>query len=79
MQWLKDKGMITADKKAEQSTREGVIAARTLPDRKSVILAEVNCETDFVAKNELFLQFVDKLLNRGLETKENIENCDDKN
>jgi elongation factor Ts len=79
MQWLKDKGMITADKKAEKSTREGVIAARTLPDRKSVILAEVNCETDFVAKNELFLQFVDKLLNRGLETKENIENCDDKN
>ena len=43
LQWLKNKGMVTAEKKAEKSTREGVIAARTLPVRKSAVLLEVNC------------------------------------
>lgn len=43
LQWLKNKGMVTADKKADKSTREGVVAARTLPDRKTAVLLEVNC------------------------------------
>lgn len=67
LQWLKSKGIATAEKKADKSTREGVVAARTNPDRTSAVLVEVNCETDFVAKNELFLKFIDSLLNRSIQ------------
>lgn len=58
--------MATAEKKADKSTREGVIAARTNPERTAATIVEVNCETDFVAKNELFLKFIDSLLNKSI-------------
>ncbi|MDF1751136.1 MAG: translation elongation factor Ts [Verrucomicrobiales bacterium] len=54
---LRKKGIADADKKAGRDAKEGVIASKILDDGTG-ILVEVNCETDFVAKNENFQEFV---------------------
>ncbi|MEM9478521.1 MAG: translation elongation factor Ts [Verrucomicrobiota bacterium] len=59
---LRKKGIASADKKAARAAKEGVIASRISEDGKTGILVEVNCETDFVAKNENFTSFVDEIL-----------------
>lgn len=72
MLWLKNKGLLTADKRSDKETREGVIASFVTPCRRKAVLLEVNCETDFVAKSDLFLKFVDTLGNRFLSSEEGI-------
>lgn len=52
---LRKKGAASAAKKADREAKEGVIAQAILPGAKVGVLVEVNCETDFVAKNEGFL------------------------
>lgn len=52
---LRKKGTASAAKKAGRAANEGVIAQAILPGARTGILVEVNCETDFVAKNEDFL------------------------
>lgn len=59
---LRKKGIADADKKSGRAAKEGVIASRILDGGKTGILVEVNCETDFVAKNEKFREFVDAIL-----------------
>ena len=59
---LREAGAIKAAKKADRSAKEGIVAAQIDPDAKHGILAEVNCETDFVAKNENFQGFVRELV-----------------
>jgi elongation factor Ts len=54
---LRKKGVATAAKKSGRSASEGVIAQSISRDRSKGILVEVNCETDFVAKNEDFVEF----------------------
>ena len=54
---LRAQGTIKAAKKAGREANEGVIAHYIQPDSKAGVLVEVNCETDFVAKNEQFLEF----------------------
>jgi len=54
---LRKKGVATAAKKAGRAANEGVIAHYIRPDGKLGLLVEVNCETDFVAKNESFREF----------------------
>jgi len=51
---LRAKGVANATKKASRSANEGVIAQSILPGAKVGLLLEVNCETDFVAKNDVF-------------------------
>ncbi len=55
---LRKKGMATADKKASRATNEGMIDYYIHPGAKVGVLLEVNCETDFVARNEDFKAFV---------------------
>ncbi len=64
---LRKKGIASADKKAARATSEGVIASRIDADAKTGVLVEVNCETDFVAKNENFQSFVEGLVNHVAE------------
>ena len=59
---LRKKGIADADKKADRAAKEGVVASRISADGKTGILVEVNCETDFVAKNENFREFVEAIL-----------------
>jgi elongation factor Ts len=54
---LRKKGMASADKKASRTTNEGMIDYYIHPGSKVGVLLEVNCETDFVARNEEFRAF----------------------
>lgn len=56
---LRKKGIASAAKKAGREAREGVIAQYIQPDSRVGVLVEVNCETDFVARNETFRAFAD--------------------
>jgi elongation factor Ts len=55
---LRQKGLAAAQKKAGRETNEGTIAAYVHPGNRIGVLVEVNCETDFVARNEEFQIFV---------------------
>src|SRR3982751_6309341 len=55
---LRTKGIASAGKKASRATKEGIVAAYIHLQGKVGVLVEVNCETDFVAKNENFRAFV---------------------
>ncbi len=54
---LRKKGVASAAKKAGRNAGEGVIARCVSSDKSKGVLVEVNCETDFVAKNEDFVSF----------------------
>ena len=58
---LRKSGAASAAKKATREAREGVIAQYIAPGGKSGVLVEVNCETDFVARNEAFRAFCDDI------------------
>jgi elongation factor Ts len=55
---LRKKGMASADKKSARTANEGMIDYYIHPGAKVGVLVEVNCETDFVARNEDFKAFV---------------------
>jgi len=55
---LGKKGIASASKKASRSAKEGIVASYIHLQGKVGVLVEVNCETDFVAKNEVFREFV---------------------
>ena len=57
--FLREKGIATAAKKASRIAAEGVVAAKIAGN--TGVLVEVNCETDFVAKGEQYLAFVDSV------------------
>ena len=58
---LRKKGVATAAKKAGREAKEGVIVQHILPGSRVGVLVEINCETDFVAKNESFRAFCDDI------------------
>ena len=58
---LRKKGVATAAKKASRDAKDGIIAQYVQPGAKVGVLAEVNCETDFVAKNETFRAFGEEI------------------
>ena len=57
VQWLRQKGLMVAAKRAGRATNEGVIQSYIHPGNKIGVLVEVSCETDFVAKTDQFIQF----------------------
>lgn len=59
---LRKKGQKIAAKRGENEAKEGVIFAQTTEDGKVGVLLRLNCETDFVAKNEDFRNFVQSLV-----------------
>lgn len=58
---LRKKGISLASKKSSRATKEGIIASYIHLNGKIGVLVEVNCETDFVARNEEFKNFVKDL------------------
>lgn len=72
---LRKKGIADAEKKAGRAAKEGVIASRIVDGEKTGILVEVNCETDFVAKNENFTSFVEEIIDHiaGSESADSVE------
>lgn len=69
---MREKGLAKAAKKAGRIAAEGLVKVAMTPDHDVASIVEVNSETDFVAKNEEFVQFVDKLAEMAL----NAENDD---
>ncbi len=65
---LRKKGAATAAKRADKAANEGVIATAISGDHKRAAMVEVNCETDFVARNEEFSGFTRKLASYVLDT-----------
>jgi len=59
IQWLREKGISKAEKKASRVAAEGVAEVRT--EGNTGIIFELNCETDFVAKNEKFKSLVQRI------------------
>ncbi len=56
--FLRKKGLAAAEKKAGRETKEGLVSAYIHPGNRVGVLVEVNCETDFVARNEEFQALV---------------------
>jgi elongation factor Ts len=61
---LRKKGTVTATSKGSREAREGVIAQYIAPDGRLGVLVEVNCQTDFVARNDMFKAFADDVARR---------------
>lgn len=59
---LRKKGAAVASKRAERSANEGLIVTKISDDRKHGAIAEVNCETDFVAKNNDFVNLANEVI-----------------
>jgi len=55
--YLREKGIASASKKSGRATREGRVVSYIHPGDKLGVLLEVNCETDFVARGEQFIEF----------------------
>ena len=68
---LREKGLAAAAKKAGRVAAEGLVLAEVASDRKSGSLVEVNSETDFVAKNEDFIAFVQNMAKQVLASSAN--------
>ena len=61
IKFLRERGAIKAAKKAGREAKEGIVFANIDAESRSGVLVEVNCETDFVAKNDNFKAFVSEL------------------
>ena len=69
VKFLREKGLAVAAKKASRIASEGVVDILVSEDGKTAAMIEVNAETDFVAKNEKFLDFVKGILKTIIATK----------
>ena len=64
---IREKGKLVANKRADRDAAEGVVLAKVSDDKKTGAMVVLNCETDFVAKNENFVAFAESILNAALE------------
>ena len=68
VEFLREKGLATAQKKASRVAAEGLCKTLVSEDEKSAVVVEVNSETDFVAKNEKFQDYVAQVAEAAMET-----------
>jgi len=71
---MRKSGAAKAEKKAGRTAAEGLIVIKHSADNKTAVMVEVNCETDFVAKDDNFTTFADAVAERALTT--GIDNVD---
>ena len=77
VKYLREKGLAVAAKRVDKESKQGIVALAKSADGKAMALAEVNCETDFVAKTEAFVKFVDDAAKVALEGKDIAETLAD--
>ncbi len=68
IEFLREKGLATAEKKAGRIAAEGLVKVLVSEDGKKAVSVEVNAETDFVAKNEKFQAYVDQVAEQAMDT-----------
>ncbi|MCF8215480.1 MAG: translation elongation factor Ts [Chlorobium sp.] len=66
IEYLRKKGAALAAKRAEKDAREGMVAIKLTDDCKNGVILELNCETDFVARGEVFTGFANALASLAL-------------
>lgn len=76
--FLRKKGLASADKRSGRATSQGLVIPVTSQDRRKAAILEVNCETDFVARTDDFVGFANKLTemvlnNPSIKTLEDLE------
>ena len=64
---IRKKGLVVASKRADREAKEGCVLAKT--DGKNAVMVSLNCETDFVAKNEDFVALTQAILDAAVENK----------
>lgn len=74
IEFLREKGLATAQKKAGRIAAEGIVATTIKNDGKTAAIVEVNAETDFVAKNEVFQSYVKEVVEQAADT--NVSDID---
>lgn len=76
IEWLRKRGAASVAKRADREANEGIVVAKTSADGKTAVIIEVNCETDFVARNEEFVAFAnvitDAILAQPIATEEEL-------
>ncbi len=72
---LRKKGAASAAKRADKSANEGMIVTNATADGKTAAILEINCETDFVARNAEFMNYVDTVSKALLENE--VTNTDE--
>ena len=70
VKYLREKGLAVAAKRVDKESKMGLVSLAEAADKKAMALAEVNCETDFVAKTEAFVKFVDEAAQVALAGKD---------
>ncbi len=68
VEYLRKKGLASAEKKSGRIAAEGLVQTLKLDNLKAGVIVEVNSETDFVAKNDTFKQYVEKVAKQALES-----------
>jgi elongation factor Ts len=63
---IREKGKLVASKRADRDATEGVVLAKVNATRTSGAIVVLNCETDFVAKNENFVAFAERILDAAI-------------
>jgi elongation factor Ts len=72
---IRKKGQAIANKRADREAREGVVLAKTNDNATKGAIIVLNCETDFVAKNDSFIKFAESILDKAIS--ENPDNLDE--
>ncbi len=70
---LRKRGAASAAKRSDRVAKEGVIVAAVSEDKSKALIAEVNSETDFVARNESFVEFAQDVAHSALKTSPNSQ------
>ncbi len=68
IEWLRKRGAASVAKRADREANEGIVLAKTSADGKTGAIVEVNCETDFVGRNEEFVAFANAICDAVLAT-----------
>lgn len=68
IEFLREKGLATAQKKAGRIAAEGIVSTTIKDGNKAAAIVEVNAETDFVAKNEVFRTYVKEVVEQAVDT-----------
>ena len=71
VKWLREKGILKAQKKQDRETNEGVVSFYNNESNTHFTVCKIKCETDFVAKNDDFLDFA-KTLSKAIHENKNI-------
>ena len=64
---IREKGMAIAKKRSDREATEGIVFSKTTDDAKKGFIISLNCETDFVAKNDDFIKLANQILEVAME------------